>query len=70
VGRLAVEGAEISLTGHTHTAGDVIGALSWTTTVPGNPSDPGTRGQFTADGQFMYVHTGAGWKRLAFDIWV
>jgi hypothetical protein len=66
---IASLGPNFALNGHTHTAADVIGALSWTTTVPGTPADPGTRGQFTADGQFMYVHTGAGWKRLAFDIW-
>jgi hypothetical protein len=69
-GKLAVENAEVSLTGHKHVAGDVTGALAWTTTVPTTPAAAGTRGQITADGQFMYVHTGAGWKRLAFDIWV
>jgi hypothetical protein len=69
-GKLGVENAEVSLTGHKHVAGDVTGALAWTTTVPTTPAAAGTRGQVTADASFMYVHTGAGWKRLAFDIWV
>jgi hypothetical protein len=69
-------GVQVETKGHTHVAADVVGALSWTTTVPGTPSAAGTRGMFTADGQFLYVCVTSGaagaaaWKRLAFEIWV
>jgi hypothetical protein len=72
----ALTDARYSQLGHTHVAGDVVGALSWTTTVPATPSAAGTRGQFTSDGQFLYVCVTSGaagaaaWKRLAFEIWI
>jgi hypothetical protein len=68
--------ARYSQLGHTHVAADVVGALSWTTTVPGTPAAAGTRGQFTSDGQFLYVCVTSGaagaaaWKRLAYEIWI
>jgi hypothetical protein len=69
VGRLAVEGAEISLTGHTHTAGDVIGARSWSA-VPASAAAPGTAGQEAYDTDFHYVCVATNtWKRTPLTTW-
>jgi hypothetical protein len=75
-GVVQANGTQVEVKGHTHAAADVVGALSWTTTVPATPSAAGTRGQVAADSGFLYVCLNSGaagaavWKRVAFDIWV
>ncbi len=75
-GTVQANGVQVETKGHKHVAADVTGALSWTATVPGQPSAAGTQGQLAADGQFLYVCVTSGaagaavWKRLAFEVWV
>jgi hypothetical protein len=73
-GKIAVENAEVSLTGHKHVAADVTGARSWAA-VPASATAAGTAGQEAYDAGFHYVciTTGAAgaaaWKRTPLTAW-
>jgi hypothetical protein len=75
-GVVKANSVQVETKGHVHTVAQVTGALSWTATVPGQPSAAGTQGQVTADSGFLYVCVTSGaagaavWKRLAFELWV
>jgi hypothetical protein len=68
-GKLAVEGVEVSLTGHTHVAGDVVGAVSWVA-VPASATAPGTAGQMAYAAGFFYICVATNsWQRVALTAW-
>jgi hypothetical protein len=73
-GTLRVNNVQVSLVGHTHTAADVVGALSWAT-VPLTATSAGTAGQIAYGSSFLYVCVASGaeglasWKRTALSAW-
>jgi hypothetical protein len=68
-GKLAVAGAEVSLTGHTHVAGDVVGALAWTS-VPSSATATGIAGQIAYAAGFFYICVATNsWQRVALTAW-
>jgi hypothetical protein len=68
-GKFGVEGAEVSLTGHKHVAGDVTGALSWAA-VPASATAAGTAGQLAYANGWLYVAVATNtWQRVALTTW-
>lgn len=68
-GVLAVENVQLSRAGHTHTASEVLGALSWAA-VPASATSTGTAGQMAYANGFLYICVAANqWQRVALAAW-
>jgi hypothetical protein len=68
-GQVLVNGVQVEVKGHTHTAAQVVGALSWAA-VPASANSAGTVGQLAYSAGFFYVCVAANtWQRTALTTW-